>query len=102
MRKKGQKDILSKRGILHSKNVLYFQINYQESMKKQTFLHSLLESTMRNEDVEEGVVYLLTHGANVMLKSQFSNENIVLPVHVAVKMQIDPVIKTFCFALNLS
>ncbi len=70
----------------------FFQINYQESMN-QTFLHSLLESTMRSEDVEKGVFYLLTNGANVMLKSQFQNENIVLPVHVAVKMQIDPVIK---------
>ncbi len=71
----------------------FFQINYQESMSNQTFLHSLLESTMRSEDVEKGVFYLLTNGANVMLKSQFQNENIVLPVHVAVKMQIDPVIK---------
>ena len=48
---------------------------------------------MRSEDVEEGVLYLLTHGANVMLKSQFSNENTVLPVHVAVKMEINPVIE---------
>jgi hypothetical protein len=50
---------------------------------------------MRSEDVEEGVMYLLSNGANVMLKSQFSSKNIVLPVHVAVKMQIEPVINTF-------